>query len=727
MKRLHERTDVLDNIKSLQLVLAKVIMPANDFLITKDMEELENFKVLTKDVEALMENLEGMELPSSREQELLVHIKREYFKAKDISFKIFSASSLAGNAEPGKLMEEMDGLIYDAAEDAEEFHQIIHKEIERFEEAWQKSKAKLNLVFSLGILCSLALILLAIIFFRRAVSIPIISLRNAAIEVGKGNLDTRLEVKQKDEIGELISVFNKMCSDLKLSRRELLASKNYIDTVIANIVDSIIVIDTGGLIRKLNKATLDLLGYREEEIIDQPAARLFEDEEEILNDVEEQAFLLSEDFRILKVNNAFLKTIGLNREDVIGEPCYKITHNRDSICEPPHDKCPIKESIQKNQPCVQTHTHFDNIGRSFLVNVVSTPVRDKTGKVIYYLHLARKIKDYETAYRSGEDVEKVKGLVKKLEDYAVNLERQRIFKEGAIENLNKLGSLSNLELYYKSKIGEKILVNFSGSLMKDERGNLIGIVCVARDIREIKKLEGQLIKSEKLAAIGELAAGVAHEINNPLNVISGNAELLLKGTDNEEVKIATTVIMDQVKRAASITKRLLQFSKTIEPQTERVYMNRLLEETLPLLRYQVNVDNIEIIKELDPRIPEILADPGRLQEVFLNIMLNAVQAMPRGGQLTIRTYIEEVAEETRRRTDIFKKGNKIVVIKFKDTGTGISKEKIKKIFSPFFTTKEQGTGLGLSICHGIIEAHMGSIDVESELGKGTTFIIKLPV
>jgi sensor c-di-GMP phosphodiesterase-like protein len=143
-----------------------------------------------------MENLEGMELPSPREQELLAHIKREYFKAKDIGFKIFSASSVAGDTEPGELMEEMDGLIYDAAEDAEEFHQIIHKELEHFEEAWQKSRAKLNLVFSLGILCSIALILLAIIFFRRTVSIPIISLRNAAIEVGKGNLDTRLEVKQ---------------------------------------------------------------------------------------------------------------------------------------------------------------------------------------------------------------------------------------------------------------------------------------------------------------------------------------------------------------------------------------------------------------------------------------------------------------------------------------------------------------------------------------------------
>jgi signal transduction histidine kinase len=296
-------------------------------------------------------------------------------------------------------------------------------------------------------------------------------------------------------------------------------------------------------------------------------------------------------------------------------------------------------------------------------------------------------------------------------------------EQGTLEVLNRMGSVKDLEMYYKTKYGEKIPISLSGSVMKDKDG---AIVIIARDMREMKRLEFQLIRSKKLAAIGELAAGVAHEINNPLNVISGNAEILSKESQDRDVKLAVKIIMEQVKRAAAITDMLLQFSKRREPKTEPVDINKVIRDTLLLLEYQVRLQNIAITKHLNSSSLEVMGDSGQLQQVFLNIMVNAVQAMPNGGKLNIRSYVEEITEFGKRGTDIFKLGDKVVVIEFEDTGEGIPEEKLEKIFDPFFSTKEQGIGLGLSICHGIIEAHQGSIEVRSKLREGATFIIKLP-
>jgi signal transduction histidine kinase len=156
-------------------------------------------------------------------------------------------------------------------------------------------------------------------------------------------------------------------------------------------------------------------------------------------------------------------------------------------------------------------------------------------------------------------------------------------------------------------------------------------------------------------------------------------------------------------------------------------VNKIIDNTLPLLEVQTKYKDIKIIKQLRPNLPNVMGDFIQLQEVFFNIMLNAVQAMSnKGGELSIRTFATDVTKFGKRKTDIFKLGSKAVVIEFEDTGEGISEEKLGKIFDPFFSTKESGTGLGLSICHGIIEAHQGTIEAHSAVGKGTTFIIQLP-
>lgn len=246
---------------------------------------------------------------------------------------------------------------------------------------------------------------------------------------------------------------------------------------------------------------------------------------------------------------------------------------------------------------------------------------------------------------------------------------------------------------------------------------------------ELRGTQALLVQSAKMNSVGQLAAGVAHEINNPLFVISGEAEMLLKDAKKDrETKEASRVILEQCGRAKGIIDRLLGFSRPgREVKRQPLDINKVIEESISLLSYQVKIDEIKIIKELTVNLPKPLCDKSQIQEVFLNIMLNAVEAMEKEGELTVKTYSEKITENGRRKIDKFKLGDKIVVIEIKDTGKGMDEETLKKIFNPFFTTKEEGTGLGLYVSYGIIESQGGLIEVQSKLGEGSTFIIKLAI
>lgn len=231
---------------------------------------------------------------------------------------------------------------------------------------------------------------------------------------------------------------------------------------------------------------------------------------------------------------------------------------------------------------------------------------------------------------------------------------------------------------------------------------------------ELKKIHGQLFRSEKLASIGKLAAGVAHEINNPLTGVLTNASLLMEDLPEGDPKREDVkVIVNETIRCREIVKRLLDFARQTKPQKKLINVNSLIENIILLVRNQTSFRNIVIEKELDSNLPEIMADGDQIQQVIINFILNAADAMPKGGTLKIYSKLLE--------------NNEFIELKFTDTGIGISEENRNRIFDPFFTTKENGTGLGLSISYGIIEQHGGTIYVESEVGKGTTFTVHLPI
>ena len=282
--------------------------------------------------------------------------------------------------------------------------------------------------------------------------------------------------------------------------------------------------------------------------------------------------------------------------------------------------------------------------------------------------------------------------------------------------------LNTTQISFIHKNGEEVPLNFSASIIR-ERGQEMGSVGIFSDLRERLKMRreleesrAQLLQSEKIASLGRLAAGVAHEINNPLAGILIYAEMLQRempkeapGRENLEVIISQTV------RCQQIVTRLLEFSRQSLGQKTLFDVNEIIHRCVELISHQVLFHNIEVHRELDPQLPQILGNPGQLQQVFTNLLLNAADAMSGQGRIIITSRPDPQVEG--------------VILTFTDTGVGIPPDIRDKIFEPFFTTKPpgKGTGLGLSIVYGVIQRHGGTIEVAGPEGGGTTFTLRLPL
>ena len=295
-------------------------------------------------------------------------------------------------------------------------------------------------------------------------------------------------------------------------------------------------------------------------------------------------------------------------------------------------------------------------------------------------------------------------------------------KEGVMDPLRGvllggLGEMHLRELEHQTLKKGKIIINVDGYPMRDVKGELQGAVLVIEDVTGRVGLERQMRQAEKLSALGTLSAGLAHEINNPLGVISSRVEVVLM--EAEEMNIPKQLIDDlkvinkHAQRAARVTQGLLSFSRPAAGRLVPLDPNAVIEETLLLIEKQLEKERIILERRLTPDLPKVVGNGWQLGEVLLNLLTNAREAMAAGGRIRV---------ESRLRTD----GTGVQIL-IADTGEGMPDELVQRIFDPFFTTKENGTGLGLSISYGIVKEHGGTLEVESEVGKGTTFTITLPV
>ena len=297
-----------------------------------------------------------------------------------------------------------------------------------------------------------------------------------------------------------------------------------------------------------------------------------------------------------------------------------------------------------------------------------------------------------------------------------------VFPPAFVEEFYRVRQNSGIHNLYKFRLGtptgENRVVNIAITPLVTRNFSVIGRLIIMDDITERIELESQLSQADKLSSIGLLAAGVAHEVNTPLAVISSYAQMLSKQLSSDPQKGALMEkITRQTFRASEIVNNLLNFSRTSGTEFSDVDVNQIVTETLTLLEHQFKTANISVQNELYRQLPRISGNTGRLQQVFLNLFLNAKDAMPQGGTLRVATS----------------NGSKVTVA-VSDTGSGIPQEHIQRIYDPFFTTKStpregqgRGTGLGLSVTYGIIQEHSGKIRVESRPGEGTTFFLDFPL
>ncbi len=480
----------------------------------------------------------------------------------------------------------------------------------------------------------------------------------------------------------------------------------------------------------------------------------------ILDSLPYRLMVVNEDMTISMVNKTFLKENNLTYEEALKKKCYKVRYQRQWPCYEMGERCYLNE-VKKTGKTVSTILELKGASGETRFDVVTvSPIFDDQGNIVQVLEAARDITDRITLQREAQKskvffqnviqssvdgivVTDTKGHVlifneamERLTGYSA----EEIMKYGhlrnfynidiAKKNMQKMrsdqhgpeGKLHPTNMSIITKSGEKIPVTLSAAIIRSE-GKEIGSVGAFTDMREIlqmrKELEDthlQLVQSDKIASVGRMAAGVAHEINNPLAGVLIYAELLKESFKNNPQHLEDiNEIIKQTLRCKKIVSELLEFSRQSIGKESAFELEKLIDTCLNLLTKQAAFQDIRIVKEIEPGMPTMLGDMGQLQQVFTNLFINASDAMKGVGKLHINA--EYLSKESK------------FVIRVSDEGPGIPVEIRDKIFDIFYTSKPvgKGTGLGLSISQNIINLHGGSIRFECPPEGGTTFIIELPL
>ena len=489
--------------------------------------------------------------------------------------------------------------------------------------------------------------------------------------------------------------------------------------------------------------------------------RDLKDSEEKLRNLFERVrhglFISSKEGKFLDCNQALLDMLGYPTK----EEFLKIDIAQDLYVNP-DDRKAFQERIEREGHVKDMEVEFKKKnGGKITVLLTSHPIKNEKGEVVGYQGINLEIserKRIENQLREANEFfmnlieSSVDGIIAadmkgnififnkgaealtgyKAEEVISKLHITKIYREGVAKEIMKklrsqehggVGKFIPAQMNAVNKFGQEIPIQLSAALIYNGSGQEIASVGIFTDLRarlsmekKLQETHLQLVSSEKMASLGKLAAGIAHEINNPLGGILIYSSLMIEDLPEDDPRRGDLVrIVQEAGRCKEIVKSLLEFARQTEPKMEPTDVNRAISDGLFFLVNQALFHNIHIVKQLDSFLPFVRANAGQLKQVFVNIIVNAAEAMHGNGTLTITTFRVP--------------GGRTVSVEFTDTGEGIPAENFTRIFDPFFTTKEvgKGTGLGLATSYGIIEDHGGRISVKSQVGEGTTFTIELPV
>lgn len=509
-----------------------------------------------------------------------------------------------------------------------------------------------------------------------------------------------------DRFGQVAQVVVEDISKTKKLEQELKDSENRFRHIVEQANDGILVIGKDNKVELANKTAAEITGYSLETLAGLNFFDLFDEKNQIyIKELMERG--INQGGLRVCTELEFINARGESKE---AEICFTIVQDHGGTLKTYFYLRDISPTKRIENELRKANDFLRNLIENSVDGIIAA---DMKGNIIIFNKSAERL----LGYKAEEVINKVH--ITQLYPPGVAKEIMRRLRS---PDYGGVGRLEPSQFTLLSKTGEEIPISISAAIIY-ENGKEMASFGIFTDLREKMRMEGelretqlQLLQSEKMASLGKLAAGVAHEINNPLGGILIFSKALLEDLPlNDPRREDLERICQEAMRCKEIVKGLLEFARQTSFKMEAIDLNRTLQQGVSLLENQALFHNIRIIKELDPHLPLIMANSSQLNQVFMNIILNAAEAMEGQGTLTIRTKLGPEKNT--------------VLIEFTDTGCGIKEEHLSRIFEPFFTTKEvgKGTGLGLAMSYGIIEKHQGRIWVKSKEGEGSTFTIELPI
>ena len=468
--------------------------------------------------------------------------------------------------------------------------------------------------------------------------------------------------------------------------------------------------------------------------------------ETIFDGIDEEIMVVDREYTINDVNRAFLKRYGFRKSSVLGKKCYEIKHRSNRPCHSEEKNCPLEHVKKTGERVELTQFHRDAKGDTKEMFVIMYPLKSGRRRIKYFLEIARDLTEYRDLFKELQASEKrfraildtaTDAILSIDEDHKIvlfNSAAQRIFGYSSQEVLGKdLNKLiphrygdhqryverflarresdivgKTIPLMALRKGGEEFPIELSLSFL--DMGGRLTFTAIIRDVTEHRRMESKLLQSERLAAVGQAVAHVAHEIKNPLMVIGGVSNQIKRNLLQEKDQQKLDIVLEEVRRLEGLVANLGDFTKEYRLVKRPADVNAVIRDVLKIMKGVYPLERYGFRERLSPYLGEIDCDPDKLKQVFINIISNGLQAMRDGGTITVSTQ-------------------KIwhgIEVRISDEGTGIHEKDLEHIFEPFYTTREQGSGLGLSISYKLIEAHAGEIWAASRPGRGATFVIRIP-